>query len=238
MHPLVSVSASIVLAVLACDDSRFVRNTSGATGPGPDFNGGFDRRPMKSNPLSDGGVLVDFPTSIPDGWSMESGTWNVGVYALYGEGYGGGAPLMCGSSPEEHICPGTGSVPNNSALAVSVCWPYNGGCSGSNILRSATFPVVGGASYALSVMARGGFEYIATPQPPITSVVVFHLEWLSGAASVGVSDLVFDMPLTQTWQEWRAGAQAPSNASSALIRIELPRAKRDVRMDNLALLPQ
>lgn len=233
-----TLALGILTVWLACDDSRFIRNTSGATGPGPDFNGGFDRRPMASTALPDGGTFIEFPTSIPDGWSMEAGAWNVGIHDLYGDGYDGGTPLMCGIPPEQHICPGTGNVPNNSALMASVCWTYNGGCAGSNIIRSMTFPITGGADYILSAMVRGGFEYIAAPQPAITSNLIFHVEWLSGASSAGVSDTSIDVPLTQAWQELRSAVRAPAGATAAFIRIELPRAKRDIRIDNVALLPQ
>lgn len=227
-----------ILTGAACEGGRTTRGTAGATGTGPDFNGGFDRRPFSSYGLPDGGIAYEWPISMPDGWTMEAGVWTVGVFDLYGEGFNGGAPLMCGGETAFFPCPGTGAVPNNSALSEGVCWSYNGGCTGANAIRSAAFSVSNGAAYTLSAMVRGKLDPSDFSGGPPRAGLVFQIDWLAGAAPAGTVRIPDDLPLTTDWAEHRFDLSAPSGATAASIRIELARTKRDIRLDNLALLPQ
>jgi len=232
-------SCVFVVLLLACEGTRTVRGTSGATGSGPDFNGSFDRRPLQAYTRPDAGTAYEWPTSIPDGWTVESGAWGRGVFALYGEGYGGGTPIMCTAKGGElYPCPGTGAFPNNSALSEGVCWSYNGGCGGFNALRSMNFQITGGSSYALSVFVHGRVDFSDFSGTFPMTGLVFQIDWLSGASMVGTERIPDDSPLAEEWVEHRFAVDAPANATNATIRIELARTKRDIRLDNVALVPQ
>jgi hypothetical protein len=231
--------ALLLLLLTACGGTRTARDTSAASGPGPDFNGGFDRRPLQSYALADGGTAYEWPTSIPDGWTMEAGAWSVGVFALYGEGYGGGTPIMCTAADgRPHACAGTGAAPNNSALSAGVCWAYNGGCAGANILRTAPFPVSGGAAYILSAFVRGRVDFSDFSGEMPGAGLVFQFDWLAGSSPIGTERIPDNLPLTLDWLEHRFTVDAPPGATQAALHIELARAKRDVRVDNVTLVPQ
>lgn len=228
----------IAALIFSCGGGRTVRDTSGATGSGPDFNGGFDRRPMSTYAVADGGTSWLWPVTIPDGWTMETGVWDKGVWDMYGEGRVGGAVLMCRMfDGSQAPCGGTGLARDNSALSSGACRPETGGCDGIMAIRSAVFPVTGGSSYALSVWMHGKMDFAVYPLNLVPLAgVTFQIDWFAGSAPVGAERIADDSPLTEDWIEHRYPVDAPPGATQASIRIEFELTHRDIRIDDLTLV--
>lgn len=228
---------AMLLAGGGCGGTLTYRGTGGAGASGPDFNGGFDRRPMPTYALADGGTAYQWPTTMPDGWTAEAGTiWNRGIHDMYGEGYDAGPPLQChGADGGDFNCPGTGDAPSGSALVGAVCDGTNGGCSGVNVVSSPLFPVVGGQAHLLSLVAKMRQDFWGQEvAPPGVSVEV---AWLSSAGGgLGVSVV----PVTAVgldWTESTAQVMAPPGATQARVTVKVSRLPRKIWIDRLALDP-
>lgn len=232
----------MLVVVGACEGNIIGdRGSWGILPAGPDFNGGFDRRPFSSYTLLDGGTAYEWPTSIPDGWTVTKGTWNRGIFDLYGEGFDAGPPLRCQVGGGGSVnCPGTGDAPNGSALTAGVCRPENGGCEGANEVRSMAFPVSGGTQYVLGFMMKGRWDFVVlTPPGPAKSATAFHIDWAAGTTPLSTTDVQTDIDLIdRVWTEYRYAVMAPAAATSATLRVELDRDPRDVRLDSVVLSPQ